>query len=127
MYSFKMCIRDRIDDHTTHYYYLQQNGQAYTGGFLEFVHTNGKTYYYYFQSNGQAYTGGYKGINSRAYTDGKNEVKKISDSKTYYYYFQNNGQAFRNGLLEFVHTNGKTYYYYFQDNGQAYTLSLIHI
>ena len=110
-----------IDDHTTHYYYLQQNGQAYTGGFLEFVHTNGKTYYYYFQSNGQAYTGGYKGINSRAYTDGKNEVKKISDSKTYYYYFQNNGQAFRNGLLEFVHTNGKTYYYYFQDNGQAYT------
>ena len=110
-----------ISDRTTHYYYLQQNGQAYTGGFLEFVHTNGKTYYYYFQSNGQAYTGGYKGINARAYTDGKSEVKKISDNKTYYYYFQNNGQAFRNGLLEFVHTNGKTYYYYFQENGQAYT------
>ena len=110
-----------IDDDTVYYYYFQKNGQAYTDGLLEFVHTNGKTYYYYFQSNGQAYTNGYKGINSRAYTDGNGEIEKNPDHRVYYYYFQINGQAYTNGVLKFVHTNGKTYYYYFQSNGQAYT------
>ena len=110
-----------VDDDTVYYYYFQINGRAYTDGLLEFVHTNGKTYYYYFQSNGQAYTNGYKGMSSRAYTDGTTLAQKVKDNKTYYYYFQKNGQAFRNGFLQFVHTNGKTYYYYFQPDGRAFT------
>ena len=109
------------EDGNTVYYYFQKDGRAYTNGLLELPDHEGKITYYYFQSNGQAYTNGYKGINSRAYTDGNGEIEKNPDHRVYYYYFQINGQAYTNGVLKFVHTNGKTYYYYFQSNGQAYT------
>ena len=109
------------EDGNTVYYYFQKDGRAYTNGLLELTDDEGTITYYYFQSNGQAYTNGYKGINSRAYTDGNGEIEKNPDHRVYYYYFQINGQAYTNGVLKFVHTNGKTYYYYFQSNGQAYT------
>ena len=63
----------------------------------------------------------YKGVNVRAYTDGKRMARKVSDKTGYYYYFQSNGQAYTKGYLKFKHTNNKTYIFYFQSNGQAYT------
>lgn len=50
----------KASDTKQYQYYFQSNGQAYTRGYLKFVHTNKKTYIYYFQTNGRAFTGGWK-------------------------------------------------------------------
>lgn len=39
----------KASDTKQYQYYFQSNGQAYTKGYLKFVHTNKKTYIYYFQ------------------------------------------------------------------------------
>ena len=85
------------------YYYFQQDGSAYTDGYLRFSQ-GGKEYDYFFQENGAAFTNGYKEV-----TIGGN---------VYYFYFLANGQSFKTGYKT-VNIDGKKYYFYFDQNGRA--------
>ena len=111
-----------ISKDTGYRYYFKTNGNAYTYGFLQFVHTNGNTYRMYFQADGTAYTDGYKALTYRYQADADGNISLLSNDTTYKYYFMSNGNAFTGGLLKFT-CNNNTCYYYFQADGTALTSS----
>ena len=87
------------------FYYYNEDGSLFTGGYKELAGA-ASTDYYYFLRNGQAFTSGYKAV----------ELNGIP----HYFFFDTDGKAFTEGIKEILFGD-QSYYYYFQTDGTAVT------
>lgn len=91
-------------------FYITNNKQAYNDGFLQFVHSDGKTCYVYFSKNGTALASKTLNIKKRHAVDKNGKIIDISDDKVYGYTFGDNskGKPLKNIWLQ---TDEKWAYY----------------